>query len=135
MSIIKNNTSSPFKMKYSSPINQAAAQVSYEFPSTQATHGSNSGIVAAISGIGKIAGQAIGAGRAAEGLKEAEGLKADINETGKGEKSFSNEFNKVKESVGIIQKNPITAPSSKGKKKSILSEEKYPGIFGSLTGE
>jgi len=31
--------------------------------------------------------------------------------------------------------NPITAPSSKGKKKSILSEEEYPGIFGSLTGK
>ena len=83
MSIIKNNTSSPFKMKYSSPINATATQVSYEFPSTEATYGSNEGVVAAISGIGKIAGQAIKAGRAGEDLAEAEGLKADINKTKK----------------------------------------------------
>lgn len=79
MKSIKNNTSSPFKMKYSSPLNQ----VSYEFPSTESTHASNEGVVAAISGIGKIAGQAIAAGRAGEDLAEAEGLKADINKTKK----------------------------------------------------
>ncbi len=79
MKSIKNNTSSPFKMKYSSPVNQ----VSYEFPSTEATHGSNEGVVAAISGIGKIAGQAIKAEKAGEDLAEAEGLKADINKTKK----------------------------------------------------
>ncbi len=83
MKSIKNNTSSPFKMKYSSPLNQTAAQVSYEFPSTQSTHASNEGVVAAISGIGKIAGQAIAAGRAGEDLAEAEGIKADINKTKK----------------------------------------------------
>ena len=83
MKSIKNNTSTPFKMKYSSPISATAAQVSYEFPSTEATYGSNEGVVAAISGIGKIAGQAIKAGRAGEDLAEAEGLKADINKTKK----------------------------------------------------
>ncbi len=77
MSIIKNNTGSPFRMKYSSPI----SQVSYEFPSTQATYGSNEGVVAAISGIGKIAGQAIKAGREGEALEEAESIKANINKT------------------------------------------------------
>ncbi len=79
MSIIKNNTSSPFKMKYSSPVNQ----VSYEFPSTEATYGSNAGVVAAISGIGQIAGQAIKAEKAGEDLAEAEAIKADINKTKK----------------------------------------------------
>jgi len=93
MSIIKNNTSSPFKMKYSSPVNQ----VSYEFPSTEATYGSNSGVVAAISGIGKIAGQAIKAGRAGEDLAEAEGLKADINKT--------KESSKLKNKIETINKN------------------------------
>jgi len=77
MSIIKNNTGSPFRMKYSSPI----SQVSYEFPSTEATYGSNEGVVAAISGIGKIAGQAIKAGREGEALEEAESIKANINKT------------------------------------------------------
>jgi len=80
-------------MKYSSPINQ----VSYEFPSTEATHGSNSGIVAAISGIGKIAGQAIKASRAGEDLAEAEGLKADINKT--------KESSKLKNKIETINKN------------------------------
>jgi len=93
MSIIKNNTSSPFKMKYSSPVNQ----VSYEFPSTEATYGSNEGVVAAISGIGKIAGQAIEAKRAGEDLAEAEGLKADINKT--------KESSKLKNKIETINKN------------------------------
>lgn len=79
MSIIKNNTSSPFRMKYSSPV----SRVSYEFPSTEATYGSNEGVVAAISGIGKIAGAAITAKKAKKGLEEAESLKADVNKTKK----------------------------------------------------
>ena len=93
MSIIKNNTSSPFKMKYSSPVNQ----VSYEFPSTEATYGSNSGVVAAISGIGKIAGQAIKADRAAKDLSQAGAIKADINKT--------KESSKLKNKIETINKN------------------------------
>lgn len=73
------NYGSPFEMKYSSPVKQ----VSYEFPSTEATYGSNAGVVAAISGIGKIAGQAIKAEKAGEDLAEAKNIKADINKTKK----------------------------------------------------
>jgi hypothetical protein len=87
MSLIKKNTSSPFRLKHSSS-DSPAKQVSYEFPSTQATHGSNSGVVAAISGIGKIAGQAIKAGRAGEDLAQAEDLEANINETSKQERKI-----------------------------------------------
>ena len=60
MDILKKNTSAPFALKCggNSPAKAATAtgprQVSYEFPSTSATYGDNSAMVAGITAIGKI---------------------------------------------------------------------------------
>tara|TARA_R110000751_G_scaffold186227_1_gene292665 strand:- start:66 stop:539 length:474 start_codon:yes stop_codon:yes gene_type:complete len=60
MDILKKNTSAPFALKCggNSPAKAATAtgprQVSYEFPSTAATYGDNSAMVAGIKAIGDI---------------------------------------------------------------------------------
>jgi hypothetical protein len=56
MSIIKNNTSSPFRITFQSSRTPGGA---YENVPTTATYGSNAAVVEAIAGIGKIAGAAI----------------------------------------------------------------------------
>ena len=54
MSVIKNNTSSPFKLTFQS--SRGGFGGAYENVPTTATHGSNEAVVAAIEGIGKIGG-------------------------------------------------------------------------------
>jgi len=54
MSIIKNNTSSPFRLTFQS--SRGAQGGAYENVPTTATYGSNEAIVEAIAGIGKVAG-------------------------------------------------------------------------------
>ena len=54
MSIIKNNTSSPFKLTFQS--SRGSYGGAYENVPTTATYGSNEAVVAAIEGIGKIGG-------------------------------------------------------------------------------
>ena len=58
MSIIKNNTSSPFRLTFQS--SRGAQGGAYENVSTEATHPSNEWAVEAIAGIGKVAGGIIG---------------------------------------------------------------------------
>ena len=54
MSIIKNNTSSPFRLTFQS--SRGIQGGAYENVPTTATYGSNEAIVEAIAGIGKVAG-------------------------------------------------------------------------------
>ena len=54
MSLIKKNTSSPFRLTFQS--SRGAQGVAYENVPTTATYGSNEAIVEAIAGIGKVAG-------------------------------------------------------------------------------
>ena len=65
--------SSPFQQSFSakSPLTQAKQYVgAYENVNTEATHGSNESIVAAIEGIGKVTGGLIGQERAKEEQKD-----------------------------------------------------------------
>jgi len=54
MSLIKKNTSSPFRLTFQS--SRAAQGGAYENVPTTATYGSNEAVVEAIAGIGKVAG-------------------------------------------------------------------------------
>ena len=64
MSIIKNNTSSPFRLTFQS--SRGAQGGAYENVSTEATHPGNEWAVQAIDGIGKVTGGIIESERAKE---------------------------------------------------------------------
>ena len=76
MSIIKNNTSSPFKLTFQS--SRGAMGGAYENVPTTATYGSNEAVVAAIEGIGKIGGALVSNKMAKKNLEKAN-KKAEIN--------------------------------------------------------
>ena len=90
--------SSPFQQSFSakSPLNQAKQYVgAYENVNTEATHGSNESIVAAIEGIGKVTGGIIEQERAKEEEKDvlatAGGDKNKINYKDYGKGLFDKE--------------------------------------------
>ena len=92
--------SSPFQQSFSakSPLNQAKQYVgAYENVNTEATHGSNESIVAAIEGIGKVTGGLIEQERAKEEQKDvlatAGGDKNKINYKDYGKGLFDKETN------------------------------------------
>jgi len=76
MSIIKNNTSSPFKLTFQS--SRGGYGGAYENVPTEATHPSNEWAVEAIAGIGKVAGGMIGNKMAKKDADKLE-KKAKIN--------------------------------------------------------
>ena len=96
--------SSPFQQSFSakSPLNQAKQYVgAYENVNTEATHGSNESIVAAIEGIGKVTGGIIEQERAKEEQKDvlatAGGDKNKINYKDYGKGLFDKETKGAKE--------------------------------------
>ena len=89
MDILKKNTSAPFALKCgsNSPAKAATAtgprQVSYEFPSTSATYGDNSAMVAGITAIGKIGAAATKSYKAEKDAEDSGGGMV-INQLGEG---------------------------------------------------
>lgn len=103
--------SSPFQKSFcaKSPLNQAKQYVgAYENVNTEATHGSNESIVAAIEGIGKVTGGIIEQERAKEEQKDvlatAGGDKNKINYKDYGKGLFDKETKGAKETNGRVGK-------------------------------
>ena len=99
--------SSPFQKSFcaKSPLNQAKQYVgAYENVNTEATHGSNESIVAAIEGIGKVTGGIIEQERAKEEEKDvlatAGGDKNKINYKDYGKGLFDKETKETNDRVG-----------------------------------
>jgi hypothetical protein len=101
MSIIKNNTSSPFRLTFQS--SRGAQGGAYENVPTTATYGSNEAIVEAIAGIGKVAGglvaQKMAKKDAAKVDKEAKINKLEKEQNEKIQRKISNNSGDLEQDV------------------------------------
>ena len=131
MDILKKNTSAPFALKCggNSPAKAATAtgprQVSYEFPSTAATYGDNSAMVAGITAIGKIGAAATKSYKAEKDAEDSGGGMV-IEKLGEEKKQESNKTIDTKKPGGMYTSVEIKA--IKDINKAASQAGKTPGV-------
>jgi hypothetical protein len=130
MDILKKNTSAPFALKCggNSPAKAATAtgprQVSYEFPSTAATYGDNSAMVAGITAIGKIGAAATKSYKAEKDAEDSGGGMV-IGKLGEEKEQESNETIDTKKPSA---KTSVEIKAIKDINKAASQAGKTPGV-------
>tara|TARA_R110002111_G_C5836781_1_gene358502 strand:+ start:203 stop:676 length:474 start_codon:yes stop_codon:yes gene_type:complete len=128
MDILKKNISAPFALKCggNSPAKAATStgprQVSYEFPSTSATYGDNSAMVAGITAIGNIGAAATGSYKAGKNAGDSGGGVV-INELGEGTQQ-----DKAVDTKKPAAKTSVEIKAIKDINKAVSQAGKTPGV-------